>query len=106
MFIPSGEMPYTPSNHLRSVTDMKSFREIIRTILAKAEGVTNIDENTARILASYRKLDGDMQNAENLGKKPMIGLGDLQDEQNSNKRLYCVAFGNPLERENAGEVRQ
>lgn len=97
VFMPSGNLPYVPSNHLAKVTNVRSFREIIRKLIAKFGDIMDLDEKTARAIASYKKIEDDMQKAEELGKKPMARLSDLQIQQSLNMTLYCLAFGNPLE---------
>lgn len=98
VFIPKGSVQYAPSNHLSSITDVKSFREIINELIIKYNSIPNLSEQAKKGIASYQRIEDSICEAEKLGKRPMIKLGDFQSQFERYINLYIAAFGNPLDK--------
>ena len=105
VFMPSGELQFLPSDHLRSITDTKSYQEIIKNIIVKFESNADINERRNETMLSFRKIYDDMQNAQKEGKKLTLNLGSLQEQKDIFINLYCLAFGNPLENDKSKDVQ-
>lgn len=103
VFIPKGNKPYPASNHLRTVKEMRSIEEILRTILEEYGETLGNNPSVSKAIASYQKIVDSIEEARRGGMRPMGRVGEMLGTFDRWVNLYIAAYGNPLDRDKDDE---